>query len=224
MIKAVIFDFDGVILNSSRKGRERIINIVRELGYPVRKDVRQILKSSWGSHGTKLIENCFGLNPSIATVIYRKLEYRDITKPFPLIRDAKETLNFLRSEMNLKTGLLTSRHKKNTIDVLIHFDLIELFDVIQAKNDWTFVKPDPHAFCSILDRLFRKWDIAESQCIYMGDTPIDFKAASERGIACINVLTGIFNQKDFLAIGQKKENIIGSIADLPKWLEKYGRA
>ncbi len=221
MIRAAIFDFDGVINDSSsqRRGGKRIVQIVKHSGHKIPKDIYKTMKNNWGLDGKRLIEVCFGLDSETAKKIYRKWEEKDMIEFFPLISKSKQVLKKLKSGQT-KIFLLTSRNRENLMVVLNHFGLVELFDLIQAKDDYIFAKPDPRAFNSILAEL-SKLGIPHEKCAYIGDTILDFQCATAAGIKSISVLSGSFNISDFLKVGQKRENIIRSIADLPEWIEGH---
>lgn len=216
-IKAVICDFDGVINDSAQKGLERVVQVARVAGYEIPSNIDQALRQNWGMHGTKLIETCFGLNPTTSQALYKKWEEMDARLFFPLVKGAKDALAILKYIKHLRVGMLTSRNRENLMAVVKHYALTHLFDCIQAKDDWPLVKPDPRSFIYTFERLA----VVPNECIYIGDTPSDFAAAHGAGVENLSVLTGIFSKADFLKIGQKKENIICSIADLPKWIEQY---
>jgi HAD superfamily hydrolase (TIGR01549 family) len=220
-IRAVFFDFDGTIDDSSslKMGGKRIVKIVRRNGYKIPRGIYEILKSKWGLDGKSLIGACFGLDSEMAERIYREWEKTDASKFFPLIPGSKRVLKKLKSE-GIKVFLLTSRNRENLMVVLNHFGLVELFDLIQAKDNYVFTKPDSRAFYPLLVEL-SKSGICPKECIYVGDTTFDFKCATGAGVRSISVLTGPFDESDFLKAGQKKENIIRSIADLPEWIERH---
>ncbi len=220
-IRAVIFDFDGVINDSAsqKRGGKRIVRIVEHSGYKIPKGIYKTLKSNWGLDGKKLVEVCFGLDSETARKIYREWERVDATDFFPLIPGAKSVLEKLKSA-GLRVFMLTSRNRENLMVVLDHFALTKMFDLIWTKGDGPFTKPDPRAFDLAFDELLRL-RIPRDECLYIGDTPLDFRCTSMAGIECVSTLTGSFGKPDFLKAGQKKENIIGSITDLPKWIEKY---
>lgn len=220
-IQAVILDFDGVINDSAsqKMGGKRIIEIVKRAGREIPKDIRKRLKTNWGLYGPKMIGLSFDLNPETAGKIYEEWERIDSTQFFPLVPRSKQTLKKLKSSQ-IKVFLLTSRNRENLMAVLNHFGLAELFDLIQAKDDYMFAKPDPRAFNPILAEL-SKLGIYHGECLYVGDTIFDFECATAAGIKSISVLSGPSNKSDFLKAGQKIENIICSIADLPRWIKEH---
>lgn len=220
LVKAVILDYDGVIVDSSREGRKRLFKIMRGRGYEITAEIRQYTKIGWGTNAKKLLKTCFNLNPKTAESIEREWERLDITSPPSLIRGARKTLRALR-RAGFRISILTNRRRPSLMSTLEHYALVKFFDFLQTRDDWSFFKPDPRAFYFTLQRLHAKYEILTNECIYVGDTPVDFHAASKSGVENISVLSGILDREDFLKIGQKKENVIGSIADIPKWIQKH---
>jgi HAD superfamily hydrolase (TIGR01549 family) len=219
--RAVIFDFDGVINDSSapKSGMKRIIEVVRRDGHEIPRDIYKRLGGSWGEHGGNLIEICFDLDPETAKIIYREWEKMDAIDLFPLVRGAKRVLEKLKFQ-GIKIFLLTNRNRKNLMTVLEHFGLVTLFDLIQAKDDFLFAKPDSRTFYPLLVEL-SKFGICRGERVFVGDTILDFKCATGAIVENVSVLTGAFNESDFLKAGQKRENIIPSVANLPEWIEKH---
>jgi HAD superfamily hydrolase (TIGR01549 family) len=217
-IQAVIFDFDGVILDSCTGGMEKIIKIVEANGFTIPPNIRTVLKDNWGRPGAKMIEKSFGLNSRTSQEIYRQWEVVDAVFVFPLVKGVKDVLSTLKFGKNLELGLLTSRNRMSLFRVLERYSLIMFFDNrIQCQDDFPHVKPNPRTFDFILKLL----SASEGECVFVGDTPTDFAATYGRKIDNVSVLTGIHNKNDLLKAGQKRENIICSIADLPEWIEKY---
>lgn len=214
-IQAVILDFDGVILDSCTEGMEKIIEIVGANGFAIPPNIRSTLKDNWGKTPAKALEISFGLDPQTSREISKR--WGELS-PLSLVAGAENVLSTLKFIKKMKLGLLTSRDWTSLFPILKHHSLIRFFgSCIQCENDFPYIKPDPRVFDCILELL----GVSKSECIYVGDTPIDFAAARDKEIENISVLTGVNGKNEFLAIGQKEENIINSIADLPEWIEKY---
>lgn len=222
-IRAVILDWDGTVYDSSslKIAGKRIIQVVEHHGYKIPNGIYKKLKDNWGRGGGKSVATCFNLDLEIAEKIYREWEEFDADHFYPLIQKPKQIIKKLRY-CQIKILLLTNRHRKDLDRIMSHFGLASLFDFIQARDDWSFEKPDPHVFCYVLHQL-AKLGIRPHECVYVGDTILDFECTTTRSLTSVSVLTGVFNKSDFLKAGQKKENIIRSVANLPEWIEKYGR-
>lgn len=216
-LRAVIFDFDGVINDSTGLGLERVIEIVGAAGHKIPPDIRRRLIQMWGTHGTKLIETAFELDAKTSEELYKEWERIDATEFFPLVTGAKNVLHNLKTDLNLKVGMLTSRNRQNLTDVMNHYGLTELFDAIQCRDDYAFGKPDPRAFDYILDLL----SVPRSACIYVGDTIGDRQGAINAGIRFVGVETGFLKRPDWQAAGLEFENIIPDIGYFPCWIFKH---
>lgn len=216
-LRAVIFDFDGVINDSGGPGLERIIEIVAAAGHAIPQDIRQRLNRLWGTHGTKLIETAFDLDNKTSQDLYKEWKKIDATQFFPLVADAKKTLAILKEEMNLKISMLTSRNRQNLMDVMNHYDLSGLFDAIQCRDDYAFVKPDPRVFDYILNLL----DTPKNSCLYVGDTLGDWQSTAGTDIRFVGVETGLLKRSDWQALGLDSKNILQDIGWLPVWILKH---
>ncbi len=213
-IQAVIFDLDGVILNSCTEGMEKIIKIATAKDLAIPPNIRSTLKNNWGRIPVKVVEISFCLDPQTSLEICKQWE----EELFPLITGVENVLSMLKFIKKMKLGLLTSRDWVSLFPTLKHYSLTRFFgSCIQCENDFPHIKPDPRVF----DHILKLLGVSKNECIYIGDTPIDFAAARDRGIKNISVLTGIFEKNDFLKAGQKKENIVDSIVDLPEWIDRY---
>lgn len=222
-IRAVILDWDGTIYNSSNLNIAggKIIRIVKSHGHKVPKDIYKILRKNWNLSSGELLKKCFGIELVAADKIYDEWETMEKTEFYPLIKKSKSVIRKLKARQ-IKVLLLTNRSRKYLDWALNNYKLAKLFDFVQARDDWSFIKPDPHAFCNVLHWLI-KLGIRPHECAYVGDTILDFECTTSRTLTSVSVTTGVFSKADFFEAGQKKENILSSIADLPEWIDKYGR-
>ena len=217
-LQAVIFDFDGVIYNSATGlGLERIIAIVTATGHKVPQDIRTKLERLWGTPGVELIETAFGLDSKTSQKLNKEWERVDTTSFFPLVTNAEEILATLKHEVNLKLGILTNRNRQNLLDVVNHYGLLKMFDAIQCRDDYSFIKPDPRAFDYTLNLL----GVSKNSCLYVGDTICDWQAASGANIRFVGVETGLLNRSAWQAVGLESKNILADIGWLPVWILKH---
>ena len=222
-IDSVIFDFDGVINDSAtiERAGNRIIEIVRKNNIFVPDNILEIFRKHWGIRGTDLLVISFNISKERAEEIYRQWEKEDVQNPHPLIEESGEVLNRLKKGYLL--SILTNRNRENVMAVINYYNIKRFFWTIQTLQDCPFVKPDPRALDFILAEL-RKFGLLPENHLFIGDTPKDWECASGRNVEFIAVTTGTFKEKDFLKLGLDKSHVLKSIADLPKWLKKHGRA
>lgn len=218
-LKSVIFDLDGVILDSFREGlrRIRIIASFNELTFD--RAVRQKLTQMWGLPGAVLLERAFDTNQTLSEAMYKQWERMDTDDPVQLIPGTRDALVWLRRNSFVKC-LLTSRNRQNVLDVLDRVDLIREFDIIATKTDSPFHKPDPRVFNYTLSELSER-GISREECIFVGDTPSDILAGQDASIKTLVVQTGPYLLKHATEYPIPLGDILQSIDDLPFWIDEH---
>jgi phosphoglycolate phosphatase len=222
-LKAVLTDFDGTLVDSVRYGAESVITAVKNLGHLVPKNIYDKFfnpkNGKWGRRPVEIIMHCFNLNQEQAEAVDNEWGRIDKFTNIPIIYGAIETLLCAKS-LKLKLGILSNRDRQSLMEGLSYYNIADFFetDLIQGGNDWFFHKPNPYSFYLLLHKLSLS-GITSDQVIFIGDTPDDFKAAQGMGIRNFSVLTGMHRKKEnFLELGQKEENILDSIFNLPEKL------
>lgn len=243
MIKLIIFDLDGPILDSleSSKGGVSIgvKKLIQEFGTPPEKMALtwETYVKCWGHPGSKTAELMFPLLASnelkVITNCWAENERKNKT---PLVRGALKTLRYLKQKGFL-TALLTSR-SHNLQFHLSDYPLDNLFEIVQSWKNPTGKlekihrnhifspehKPNPRVLNHIL-----KWaagkNISKKEIIMVDDTLVGLKTAKRGGLKFLGVCTGPLNSAvKWLGYGNlDRKYVINSIADLPEWLNKYGR-
>jgi HAD superfamily hydrolase (TIGR01549 family) len=220
-IRGVLTDFDGVILDSFREGIRRIQIISALHDIPFERNTRTRLFKVWGMPGIELLKQCLGVNESLAQRMYVDWEKMDKSFPPPLVPGAREALVWLRKN-EIKTSLITSRHRGNLMEILDILDLEREFSVVSAKEDaGPYHKPDPRAFRYALEMLHDRHGICQSECIFIGDTPSDIVAGQNAGLVTLVAQTGPYLLEHAREHPIDLENILKSIDDLPYWIERH---
>ncbi len=221
VIRGVLLDLDGVLLDSFREGLRRIQLVCALHDIHFERNTRAKLFTHWGLPGIELLMQCVGVNKSLAQRMYIDWEKIDKASPPPLIPGARETLVWLRRN-EFKTGLITSRHRQNLMEVLERLDLDRELTIITAREDvGPYHKPDPRVFRYALETLEEKYNIKKEQCIFVGDTPSDTVAGHNAGITTLVVQTGPYLLEHITEFPIDLGNVLKSIDDLPFWIEKH---
>lgn len=218
-VEAVIYDCDGVVLDSFREGLRRIRVLAAIHDIPFTRKSRSKLTKVWGIPGIPLLEQGLEINKKLATEIYKDWEKMDLHDPIPNIPGARDVLFWARKN-NIKNCLLTSRHKKNLMAILDRTDLTREFAYISAREDPYYSKPDPRAFRTTLEKLREEYGIKKESCLFVGDTPADIQAGHNADIETLVVQTGPYLLKHSEQFPIELGNILQSIDDLPIWIEE----
>ena len=218
-LKAVIMDFDGVILDSFREGLRRIGMLATLNDKPFGRETRKLLTNIWGLPGIELLERGLDINRALAEKIYTDWEKMDLFNPIPLIPGTRETLYWLRKNGVIKC-LNTSRHRENLLKILDRYDLLREFEIITTKQDCPYHKPDPRVFDHALSILEER-NITREQCIFVGDTPSDIVAGQDAHIRTLVVQTGPYLLKHATKHPIDLSDVLQSLEDLPMWIEEH---
>jgi AHBA synthesis associated protein len=182
MLKAAIFDLDGVIIDSEPLMRFAFDACYREVigqGTPPIEEYLQHMGESFPRIMDKL-----GL-PHTLWKPFRELckQHVDQIRLFPESRALLEQLLGL----NLKTAILTGKDRERTLQILDHFDLRGFFHAVVASDQLRNPKPDPEGMLYTL----RLLDCAPDEALMIGDSVSDIVCAQRAGVSAIAVTWGI---------------------------------
>ena len=236
MNKLILFDFDGVILDSWQTGYEIICQIADCAG--IQKPKRNFVRKNWGATGLNLIQSVFPdytfIEQKRMQELFKNFNNQPLENRIKIMEYSAETLIGLKNTGN-KIGLCTNRsfRLKEHLEKLngVEFDIILSCDnpavadkqkLLICENHFLakFPKPDKRFFEQALN-LAEKLDIAKEKIFFIGDTLVDFEGARNAGINFIGVLTGAVNTKKrwWKWGGLESIFIVNSIADLPRLLD-----
>jgi HAD superfamily hydrolase (TIGR01509 family) len=112
---------------------------------------------------------------------------------FPGVRAMLEDLR----RDGVSIAVVTSKARRRYAPDALHADLADLVDVSICAEDADGAKPDPRPLLRALERL----EVAASQAIMVGDTPVDIAAGIAAGTRTIGVEWGHAGESELLAAG-----------------------
>jgi HAD superfamily hydrolase (TIGR01509 family) len=174
-IKAVIYDFDGVIVDSREANVAYYNRLLSDFGLPpVREEQVEVVQTRTAQ---EVIEFLFGdpVLVAVAKAAEKKMANDDI---IPMIRVepyVRETLGRLRNRY--RTALATNRGKSLPLVLEFH-NLARYFDLTVSSAQVKRPKPHPEYLQIILE----KFSLAPSQALYIGDAEIDVHLAAAVGV------------------------------------------
>lgn len=199
MIKAIIFDLDGTLVDSVKYHAEAWVKAFQEYGYDFshEKLSQQIGKGSEYIVGELLSsEEAEKLHSDIAK--YRKQYYQDNllekVQPFPKVKELFEAIK--ADDIKI---VLASSARKETIEYYQKLLEIEgLIDGATSTDDVEKSKPEPDIFTSAVAKLD---NITTEEIIVVGDSPYDAIAANKVNLTTIGVLGGGFSAETLTDAG-----------------------
>jgi beta-phosphoglucomutase len=187
MKQAVIFDVDGVLVDSYQAHYEGWVKAGKEWGFSITEE--QFVKT-FGRTSREVIVDTFGMtwlsDEEIKQLDAQKEAlYREIVaESFPAMDGAEELLDALhRAGFALAVG--SSGPPPNVDVVLDYLRRRHLFGAIITGIDVTRGKPDPQVFLLGAERL----DIPPKQCVVIEDAPAGVAAAKNAGMKSIGFVS-----------------------------------
>lgn len=212
MVKAVIFDLDGTLLDTIEDLANACNYSLSTLGYEVYKIDEY--KRFIGNGRYKLIERILpegskkgdSFNRALALFDQYYGEHMvDMTRPYEGIIDLLDCL----IEKGIKLTIVSNKPHEFTTEVVEKY-FGNSFEIVYGQREGCPVKPDPRTIFEVIDRI----EVDLQNCVYVGDSDVDIKTARNAGIKSIGVAWGFRGQ------GELEEAGADFIATSVKELEK----
>ncbi|HLE73448.1 MAG TPA: HAD family hydrolase [Anaerolineales bacterium] len=209
MIKALIFDFDGLIVDTELPDYESWQQVYRQHGC-------ELAVEAWGQivGGTGAsdfdphshLERLCGqeLDREEIWINRRKLYLDSITQQ-PILPGVLEILESAE-RLGLGLGVASSSPENWVRGHLARLGLYQRFDTIKTAEDVERTKPHPQLYLAAMDAL----GIEPSEGIVFEDSPNGVKAAKSAGLFCVVVPNKVTTQLRFAGADLR----LNSLADL----------
>jgi HAD superfamily hydrolase (TIGR01549 family) len=210
ILEAVLFDWDGTLLDSFDADSSAYLAMFREMGIPWGLDELSIHYSpNWYNvyRAAKLPRASW----NTANLAWRKQYAMHRPK---LVAGARRVL--ARIQRRYRLGLVTSGDRDRVTRQLRYFRLTRLFASRVCADDTRQKKPHP----APLRLALKQMRLSPGACVYVGDSPHDLEMARRAGVRAIAVL-GRFPTEQGLRAA-RPEFLLDSITEIPELLDRLG--
>jgi len=199
MIKAVIFDFDGLIVDTESVWFDVFQEILQEYGVDLPLET---FSQCVGSTDDALFEHM----EARATKRFDREEidqqaeerYKDFVSGL-VLRDG--VLDYLQEarRLGLRIGLASSSRREWVESYLKRFGIIDHFEVIRTQDDVDHIKPDPELYVQALEALA----VQSDEAVVFEDSGNGLLAARRAGIPCVVVPNTVTRHLSFEGYAMK---------------------
>jgi phosphoglycolate phosphatase len=209
MYKAVIFDFDYTLADSSQGVYQCIHYALERLGFPeaAYPEVCKTIGLSLENTFIGLTHNNEKENIEQFIKLFTNHADKVMTNNTFIYENVPKTLNYLKG-LGLKIGITSTKYRYRICEILTNNSLIPLFDFIIGGEDVASHKPNPEG----VDKIIQALKVDKKECVYIGDSIVDAETAKNADISYIAVLTGTTRKEDI--IGYRPVLIINRIDKL----------
>ncbi|MDX2097584.1 MAG: HAD family phosphatase [Leptolyngbyaceae cyanobacterium bins.59] len=219
-LKAVLFDFNGVIIKDEPIHKKLIEQlIVEENLRPQRGEFERFclgrsdricLVDLLGSRGRVLTES--QLEGMIARKARAYLETLEAMPKLPIYPGLRDLIFNLRSAQ-LKLAVVSGALRSEILLVLERTELAPHFSVVVGGDDIKTSKPEPDGYLLAIDRLNKQFpdlNLKPSECLAIEDTPPGIQAAKRAGMSVV----GVANTYPFHMMQRQSNWAVDYLSDL----------
>jgi HAD superfamily hydrolase (TIGR01509 family) len=209
MIRAVVFDFDGLILDTEVPEFQvwQEIYCAHGCELPLAIWATGVGTSADAFNPYTYLEAQLGRSIDREAVQHQRRErYHELLKAQSVLPGVLEYIAEARS-LGLQLGVASSSSRQWVVGHLTELGLSRYFDCIKCSDDVSHVKPDPALYQAVIDTLA----LRPEQAVAFEDSPNGIAAAKRAGLFCVAVPNSVTRQ---LALTQA-DLLVTSLAEIP---------
>lgn len=214
MVRLIVFDLDGTLVDSSMDITNAINYATKELGLP-RFSVSRIIELV-GEGISRLVEKALPMDLAghSEEVLAKFLDHysghlTDHTRPYPGV---EETLPILSTYRKI---VLSNKREDLSRRVLEETGLLRHFDMVIGSDTFREKKPSPMPILAVLE----KFALHKNNAVIVGDSDVDILTGKRAGIYTIAVSYG-YRSRDAL---READHIIDRMDELVPLLREISR-
>ena len=184
--KAILFDMDGVIVDSEPAHEKAFITVLNRHNIPMSSDdYTEFFSGKPGPQALKDFMDARGIQDNVDIIISDKEDWY-LDHAFDTISGYSATIEFIKHNLPpLPYGLVTSSIRRVTLPTLRKYDIYESFSTIVTLDDIKNGKPNPEGYLLAAQNL----NVSPTKCAVIEDSPSGVAAAKAAGMHCIALTT-----------------------------------
>ncbi len=207
MIRAIVFDFDGLILDTEEPIYRSWLEVYEAHGedLPFERWVQIVGSTQAGFHPQHHLEERLGrLLPK--EVLDRRVGRRtEMILAQRVLPGVVQRLDEAR-ELGMKLGVASSSTGDWVRGHLVRLGILDRFDCLRCRDDVEHAKPEPDLYVAVLDCL----GVTPAEAIAIEDSPNGVTAAKRAGMRCVAIPNSITARLDL----SQADLLLSSLADV----------
>ncbi|MEX2218215.1 MAG: HAD family phosphatase [Phycisphaerales bacterium] len=187
--RAVVFDFDGVIVDSEAAHEEALVAAAGKVGLSVIRDEQpgryaglgdaEAFERIGAANGQRLSEETMRVLIALKGVAFSAIAQTGAIRAYP------PTLSLMRAlaDAGVPTGVCSGSHADDVEPLLESLELLPLVRAVVTADDVKRTKPDPEGYLLAASRL----GVPPARCVAVEDSPAGIEAAAAAGYRVVAV-------------------------------------
>ncbi len=195
MVKAIIFDLDGTLVDSGLAHIKSYELVLKDMGLSVK---REVLSREFGKVAEDILKSVFQsmtISDIKKVVTGKRKHFLDLIS---LVKPKSCAGEFLKTASNNYVLAIATSSSKREMDLILKaMGWLDYFSVLVTSYDVASPKPAP----DILLRTASLLKVPVSDCLFIGDSIFDARSALAAKMTFLGVSTGSYLVSDFKAEG-----------------------
>ena len=207
MFKAIVFDFDGLILDTEEPIYQSWLEVYQAHGedLPFERWILTVGSSNAAFHPQHHLEERLG-RPLPKEVLDRRVGRRtELILANAVLPGIVDHLARAR-ELGMKAGLASSSNRDWVRGHLARLGILDRFECLRCRDDVEKVKPEPDLYLAVLDCL----GVRPEDAFAVEDSPNGVTAAKRAGLKCVAIPNSITERLDLT----HADLVLRSLADV----------
>lgn len=195
-MKAIIFDLDGVFIQSELPTFRLLQKILEKHGFLLGDE---FYEKRIGKKIKVFVDEVYGLliSDEEKKVICEEFYHEYITHITTYVTPINEAVNFIKHyKGSLSFGLASVSSRKEILNILHFLKITNKFQIIVSSDDIKNLKPDPEIYLKAAKML----NLTPQVCISVEDSVIGARSALNAGLRTFVFLNGINKKSNFKSL------------------------
>lgn len=192
-LRALLFDVDGTLCESAALHHQAWARVARQLGIPVPSWQDYVAHCLRGQHRFEDLLDLSRMDAAVQSTLHelKSRAFRQTAFDSLAPTTGVEGLWARARALNIHIAVVSTARRRSVEDTL---DILRLPypDLIIAREDVTYVKPDPAGYRLAAAKL----RLDPKDCVVFEDSPAGIQAAVAAGIPCLAISSPIFASEE----------------------------